>query len=108
MPAVAIEIVHVQAQFGALQPSLELAAEYAIAQGLGFAQGIFTLQAFGLKLTCTAVDDGIHALSPCPPWQWRVGDASRASGCYRWARTVWLDQARGRACRRCDERMMVG
>ncbi len=60
MPAVAIEIVHVQAQFGALQPSFELAAEYAVAQGLGFAQGLCALQAFGLKLACAAVDDGIH------------------------------------------------
>ncbi|MNG33750.1 hypothetical protein D3C84_1200720 [compost metagenome] len=48
MAAMLVIVVHVQAKLRTLEAGVELAAEYAEAQGLGFLQRVWADQAFGL------------------------------------------------------------
>ncbi|CAM5614920.1 hypothetical protein SSTU70S_06875 [Stutzerimonas stutzeri] len=76
--AMRIVVIDVQTELGALQASVELAAEHAVAQRLGFAQGGGADQALGLQLTGAAgVSDGVHAVYSCSARLWRVGNRRR-------------------------------
>ncbi|MNZ44935.1 hypothetical protein D3C78_625740 [compost metagenome] len=66
--AMNVVVIHVQAQFGALELGLELTAEHAEPKGLGFLQGRWPDQAFGLQTAFSAVvaraSDPSHCESP--------------------------------------------